>query len=183
MAVIAVAVTDTGEETLHWKIPPGELINRTPIPRGRRIYTGSAAVAALGAGDETNVDITFTFPTAFVYLPKALTISFMSDDLTTEFSNFGVLQYDSALFHQYAMVCDGPAFHVAVRSVQTYRPQGTWKRWIDGTAAGVIDLLLADISGDASTAGDVFWSAEFWEYDVEQCLNWPVNTPQPVFTY
>lgn len=182
MTVIAADTIDPGDETIRWEVPTDVILNNTPIPRGMRTYTGAGAVAALGANDETSVDITFTFPTAFNYLPRLLNISFVSDDLTTEFSNFGTLQYLGSLTNLHPLLCDGAAFRAAVRSVQTFYPTGNWRRWINGPDGDVVDLFLADISGDTSTAGDVVWYAEFLEYDIEQCQKWPVNTPVPVFT-
>lgn len=189
MAVIAVTATDTGEVQARWEVPPDTILNMSPVPRGIREYIGTAAVLALGAGDETNVGITFVFPTAFMYLPKTLTCQFLSDDLTTEFENIGGLEYQpggSAAVGtrvSFEMLSDGSNMRSAIRSEQNYRPMGTWRRWIDGPAGDLLAFSMADISGDTSTAGDVIWAAEFWEYDVEQCLKWPVNTPQPVVSY
>lgn len=189
MTVIAVTVADAGDSTLRWEIPPGAVLDHTPVPRGIRRYIGTAQIAALGAGDETNFNLTFTYPVQYNYLPKSLTIWFSSDDLTTEFSNFGSLEYrpttSSSLGtrRNYALVCEGAAFRAAVRSEQYFSPRGTWKEWISGPDVDVIQIFLADISGDTSTAGDVSWFAEFWEYDIEQCLKWPVNTPQPTINY
>lgn len=191
MTVITVASTDTGRPGQRWEIPQDNTLNMSPIPRGLRDYGGTAAIAALGAGDETVVVITLSFPTVFNYLAKSLTINFRSDDATTEFSNNGILQYRPGgsqtlgLTKSYPLVSPGAAFWVAVAlsSDQVYEPQGTWRNWNNGPAGDTMVLLLADISGDTSTAGDVAWTAEFWEYDIEQCLKWPVNTPQPTLTY
>lgn len=184
MAIIAVILSDAGNETVHWEVPPDNALNLSAIPRGRRIYSGTGAIAALGSGNETNVALTFSFPTAFVYLPKVLTISFISDDTTSEFENLGVLQYSGVQpGDNYALVSDGPAFIAAAVSIQTYRPVGTWRHWLNGPDGDTLILFLADMSMDTSTAGDVVWAAEFWEYDVEQCLKWPVNTPQPIVEF
>lgn len=189
MAVIAVTATDTGRETVHWSVPPDNVLNQTPIPRGLRDYRGAAAVLALGAGDETNVDITFTFPTAFIYLPKSISFMFQSDGILSEFGNLGILEYQPGaiptlgLREQYSMASDGQAFRQATRSVQIYRPQGTWRQFVNGPNGDTIHINLADMSMDTSEAGDVTWSCDFWEYDIEQCLKWPVNTPIPQFSY
>jgi len=189
MAVIEVAVTDAGSRTVHWATPTETVLENSPIPRGLRHYGGTAAVAALGAGDETNIDITLTFPPSFVYIPKTITMQFTSDDLTTEFSNEGLLEYrpgGSATIgvrEEFAMHCDGPTFRLAVNSVQVYRPLGTWRLVVFGNVQDSVHMNMADISGDTSTAGDVSWTAEFWEYDVEQCFKWPINTPVPTLNY
>lgn len=188
MTVINVAATDAGTETLRWEVPVAPILVNSPIPRGLRKYGGVTAIAALGANDETSVKVSLTFPPN-VYLLKNLTIAFWSDDLTTEFSNEGILEYapggsgQLGVLQDYALTCNAPFFRGAVRSIQIYRPLGTIRLWIQGNKGDLVDLFLADISGDASTAGDVAWTAEFWEYDVEQCLEWPVNTPNPVLSY
>lgn len=189
MAVIAVVPTDAGVETVHWAIPPATVLNHTPVPRGLRSYGRSQSIAALGAGDETNIDLTLTFPTAFVYLPKSLSVQFQSDDLTTEFSNLGTVEYhpggNSGLgtAKVYELLCNGPSFRLAIASIQVYHPMGTWRNWVRGNENDTIHVNLADISGDASAAGDFAWTAEFWEFDINQCLEWPINTPQPVLSY
>lgn len=190
MAVIAAAATDVGRDTTHWQVPPDVALNESPIPRGLRNYGGSLAIAALGAGDETNVNILLQFPSVFVYQPKSFTISFMSDDITSEFGNIGMFEYQvggvSAALgtrKDYEMISAGQAFRAAVNSIQTYHPTGDWRQWIMANEGDQIAIYLADMSGDASTAGDVAWTGQFWEYDIEQCFKWPVNTPQPTIAY
>lgn len=191
MAVVLVTAVDPGQTVQRWKVPEEPVLNSTPIPRGLRQYSGVVPIAALGAGDETNVVIVLTFPSLFSYMLKSVTIQFVSDDLTTEFQNIGVLEYRPggvgglALgnVEDYELRCDAAAMHGATRSMQNYRPEGTWRTWIDGPRADTVGMLLSDISGDASTAGDVAWHVDALEYDVEQCFNWPVNTPLPTLVF
>lgn len=189
MAIISVLVGDGGRETTHWSVPEDNLLNMSPIPRGIRDYGQTNAIAALGAGDETNVVITLSFPTAFMYLPKSLSISFRSDDLTTEFSNLGSMQYQPrgnaalGIAKEYVLLCGGASFFGAAQSIQAFHPVGTWREWVRGPDLDSVSMRISDISGDTSTAGDVYWTASFWEFDVEQCLNYPVNTPLPTVAY
>lgn len=189
MAIISVSATDTGRETVHWAVPADPQLNKSNIPRGIRRYGGSLPIAALGAGDETNAVITLQFPSAFMYLSKSISCQFRSDDITSEFENLGMLMYQPAGLttlgnaKHYALESPGQAFFAAANSTQIYHPIGDWRHWTDGPAGDVITLRLTDMSGDASTAGDVAWTAEFWEYDVEQCLNWQVNTPMHVANF
>lgn len=189
MTVISVTATDPGLETVHWAVPQDNQLNMSPIPRGLRRYRGQLAVAALGANDETSVVITLTFPGVFAYLFKSVTIGFQSDDLTSEFSNFGHIIYQPGgvtnlnLTPQFGLTSDGQAFRDGVSSVQIYRPMGTWRQWIRGNEADTVTLRIGDVSNDTSTAGDMFWQADVWEYDIEQCLKWPVNTPIPQISY
>lgn len=189
MSVISVAETDAGGPGARWEVPPDPALINSPIPRGTRVYGETVAVPALGANDETSVIITLTFPTQFNYLIKNLTIDFKSDDLTSEFSNFGSMEYLPAgqqaggTRRDYALVCEGATFRAAAQSEQIYHPVGLWRQWITGSLGDLLLLRLVDISGDTSTAGDVSWIAEFWEYDIEQCFKWPVNTPIPNIPY
>lgn len=190
MTVILATATDSGFQGVRWEVPQDNALDHSPIPRGVRTYTGTLAVLALGANDETNVRVEFTFPSAFNYLIKSLTVQFRSDDVTTEFSNFGLLDYfpgdvkTPGIRFEYPLVCEGAAFRDAVNSIQVYHPIGTsWRRWVSGPDGDTMRVNLADISNDASTAGDCDWSLEFWEYNINQCLQWPVNTPAPTLSY
>ena len=190
MAVVSVTATDVGDEITLWEVPPEESLNYSYTPRALRGYRGTQIVPALGIGDETNVAITFTFPSTFVYLPKTIGISFQSDDLTSEFSNIGAIEYDPAgnatlgNRRTYQLRSEGPWFHAAANSVQTFEPIGTtWRQILDSARGDQMVLRLSDISGDASTAGDVYWYCDFWEFDRVQCLKWGLNTAQPVFAY
>lgn len=191
MAVISVTASDDGEivPAQHWQVPAQAALNASPIPRGLRKYQNGKPIAALGAGDETDFLLKFTFPIGFVYLPKSITVSFVSDDITSEFGNIGILEYRPAAatgigsVRDYEMVSAGQSIRLALRSIQTYIPQGTWRQWIIGNDLDQLIVNLQDMSGDTSTAGDMEWYAEFWEFDVEQCLKWPVNTALQVLQY
>jgi len=180
MAIVNVSVTDVGDVEQLWAVPADASLNKTPIPRGIRHYHGQTAIAALGVGDQTAVVISFTFPSKFVYLAKSMTIAFSSDDITSEFDPLGVLNYaqsGSDSPHKYQLKSEGnSSFGTALVAENIYRPLGTWREWINGPFGGAsVSLSISDTSGDASTAGDVFWNGEFWIYDLEQCMNWPVN--------
>lgn len=189
MTVITVSATDGGVVGTRWEVPQDQILNMSPIPRGLRLYQGNQAIAALGANDETSVVITLTFPTAFQYLPKSLGIMFQSDDTTTEFQDIGTMEYrpganqSLGIRMNFALFSDGAGIRLGIQSIQNYRPEGTWRRWINGPDGDTLVLMIADISNDTSTAGDIAWVGEFWEYDIEQCLKWPVNTPAPTLTY
>lgn len=187
MTVITIEKTDPGLPTRRWNVPNEPVLMTTPIPRGLRTYGNQKAVAALGANDETSVVITLEFPIAFAYVAKSLSIEFLSDDITTEFNNIGSMDYVVPVNvinqgkRSYELLCDGPSIQLAVRSQQIYRPMGSWKHWIQPSET--ITLMIQDMSGDTSTAGDVKWTAEFWEYDIEQFSRWPINSPMPTIAY
>lgn len=189
MAVITVTSNDGGMAGQRWKVPDDNKLNMSNIPRGIRMYQGTKAIAALGANDETAVNITFSFPTQFVYLCKSMSILFQSDDLTTEFSNFGSLEYypagQTGIDKRIAFIlqCQGASSRDAAKSSQVFNPIGTWRRWVNGPLGDTVHMRIADISGDTSTAGDIAWYGEFYEFDVEQCMMYPVNVPNQVLNY
>lgn len=189
MAVINVTSTDEGQPGQRWAVPTDNRLNDSPIPRGIRHYAGSVAIAALGAGDVTNVGITFAFPEQSVWLCKSLSFLFSSDDATEEFNPVGMLEYQPegvasiSRRRAYTLLSEGAVLRIGLRAQRVWRPLGTWRQFVNGPDGDTILHTISDPSSDASTAGDVGWVAEFWEYDIEQCFKWPLNTPQPTIAY
>jgi len=179
MAIVSVTSTDVGDTETLWGVPADAALNITPISRGIRKYFGSVAVAALGAGDQTIVTITLTFPTKFIYYPRSLTCNFASDDTTSEFEQFGDIAYNGAHAQRYLMDSGGGLAREEITNtaINIYRPTGAWRQWLNVEGGGPTELrlIVSDQSGDASTAGDFFWFVDFWMYDKEQCFNYPVN--------
>lgn len=179
MAIVSVTATDTGDTEILWGVPPDADLNKTPIPRGIRKYNGTVAVPALGSGDQTVVQITFTFPTKFIFYPRSFSCQFASDDTTSEFEQFGMMQYDGSNAPiRFLLDSNGGIGRQGVTNLalNIYRPIGGWRQWInvEGGSTG-LRFVVTDQSGDTSTAGDIFWNAEFWFYDQEQCMNYPIN--------
>lgn len=182
MTTINVTATDAGHDIQRWTVPPDAIINNSPIPRGFRIYEATVAVPALGANDETVVTLTYTFPIAYCYLLKSFTYAFLSDDQTEEFDPVGTMRYiegtgGSNQNFEFEIVSTG-AFSrgSSAAACRNYGPRSgdAWRIFVQGDRLDTIIMEIADTSNDTSTAGDVFWKAEFWEYDLEQCLNYPV---------
>lgn len=189
MAVITVSETDTGDNITNWAIPPG-IQDTTFVPRGIRTYRGSKPIAAKLAADQTSVQISFTFPTAYAYLIKSFSFAILSDDTSNDFQNEALVEqyiFGTATGDQKVMgnlTCPGISVRGAVNAHKVYLPQPHFPRPIlVGGKAMQIVTQLADISADASTAGDVQWFCEFFEFDNQQIHKWPVNSPQPVFCY
>lgn len=178
MAVITVATTDTGGPGRNWAVPPAEGLNKSPIPRGIRHYHGSVAVPALGAGDETLVILTHSFPSQYHFLPRNLSVWFRSDDQTLSFEVIGALAFVDANVaedHMVALEAPGVGYSsTTMRATQVYSPQGMWRIWINGPNADLVKFYLTDLT-DTSIAGDVFWACDYWIYDIEQCMQWSVN--------
>jgi len=183
MAIVSVTGSDIGQEIKRWSVPPDIQLNKSPIPRGIRHYGGVVSIAALGAGDQTVVNITFTFPNSYIYMCKSFNLRFESDDaVLPEFENQGALIYNQVKYGAdatFQLFSRGAAWYTTLNLASViWRPEGTWRQWINGLDGDSLVLAVSDQSGDTSSAGDVFWSCEFWEYDAEQCLNWEVNVQQ-----
>lgn len=188
MAVVSVTQTDTGDGLKSWRIPGEPLVNTTFIPRGIRTYSGSAAVAAKGAPDQTRCTITLTFPTNFHFLIKSFTCRFTSDDTVNDFNSTGAITYVRGVgtFTADPMVEITSSGTInrggAVAATKVYQMAVGAPRFMSNGAAGDSVLFdLADVSADASSAGDVLWLIEFFMFDQEQVLTWPINTCDPVF--
>lgn len=177
MAIVSITVQDTGDQDTLWGVPADTQMNKGPIPRGSRHYHGQLAVAALGSGDQSVVRVTLTFPTKFVWIPKSISIWFQSDDATEEFEAAGQIVYRDSVDHKFSLASELSFTGVTNLASRIYRPAGYYRRWINTVAEPQtnLDLIITDQSADTSTAGDVFWSCDFWMYDKEQCLNYPVN--------
>ncbi len=176
MAIVSITASDVGDDETLWGVPADLQLNKAPMPRGFRHYHGNVAVPLLGTGDQSVVRITFTFPTQRVFLAKSISLWFKSDDDTEEFQQGGLMTYRDSIDHNFALTSELGFGGVTNLATRIYRPLGSYRRWINNQgAATTLDLVVTDQSGDASTAGDVFWAADFWMYDIEQCMNYPVN--------
>lgn len=183
MAVVPVTQTDTGDEFQQWSIPIQAVQHTSFIPRGVRTYRGSVAVPAKLAADQTRVSITYTFPGSFCYLIKNFTARFTSDDQTNDFDAEGCLEY-SFLEAPMIPVTSKGLNHSGgtLKASRIYHMESQYPRYFM-SGADSMTLNLADVSSDASTAGDVFWRLDFHVLDVAQCNDWPVNSPIPVIQY
>ncbi len=188
MAVISVSVVDPGDEVIQWSIPPEPELNH--VPRGIRTYRGTAAIAAKGAGDETRVQIRFTFPTSYAYVMKTLGCMFQSDDTVNEFqaaaglamAPFGGTDHGDMIHG----VLTGAEINVNAATVarRMYQPSPGFPRPVLNASVGATTFLeLADMDAGATTAGDVTWYGEFWVYDLDQVRSYPMHTPNPVVCY
>lgn len=183
MTIISVTSTDVGNP-ITWATLPGLRDQKSPVPRGLRNYNGTVAVAALGSGDETAVGITFSFPTNYVFLPRDISIVFISDDTTSEFSDEGSMRITNAQGNSfYPLHSDGQAqFGATTLAINLWRPLGGWRQWLRGSSDMVL-LSVQDMSMDTSTAGDIRWNANFWIFDIEQVQNWEPNFQDMILPY
>lgn len=175
-------VTPTGGST--WKIPPGQAINESFIPRGMVTFDGTTAVAALGAGDSLRVRVRFQFPTNYVYLLKDFSFYFASDDQSHSMESQGQCIFEmtrglvavnmfAPLSYEYTTLQSDMLIY---QLVEPYKIP-----LLDGPAGDQMIVALADIT-PTSVAGDIQWGMSFYQYDIEQALHYPIHTQMPVQT-
>lgn len=160
------------------------MLNQTFIPRGLRTYLGTLPVAAKLAADQSRVQITFTFPESFIYLLKGFNFRFTSDDQVNDFESVGSMLYSKpSTDPQVEIVSSGTEFRgAALTASKNFQlAVGAPRYLIDSGLGDDLRISVADVSSDASTAGDVAWYAEFFAFDREQVLEYPVNTCVPTF--
>lgn len=184
MAVVTVAVTDSAPFDRRWSMPAGEEASlRSPVPRGIITYNGTNAIATLSAGDETNFTLNTAFPTGFVYLLKSAVIRYLSDDLVCNFNNQGFGNYIRSITGNtntlFNMSSPGEAIIGATQCLKIWVPApGSPKIFMK--APDAIQFGFADMDAGGSTAGDMTWAIEYYQYDVDQIDKFELNTPIPI---
>lgn len=188
MAVVPVAINDAAPRGQQWSLEAGSAQQRSPIPRGLLVFSGTAAVALKDAANVTSVVLTLTMPTGGAFLPRNFNWRFQSDDLTNDFNVRGHAFYTRA-----APIDNGAAPLFTMLSPGGYIVVGTIGalNWVP--APGSPKLMLAggdtmtfsaqDQSSDASTAGDISYWMEFYVFDQDQIDKWQVNTPIPTISH
>lgn len=186
MAVVSVIETDTTPTIRRWEMPAGPQGLRSPVPRGILCFNGTQAYAAKITTNQTNIRVVLNFPTGYVYLAKSLLLRIVSDDLVNDFNLVGGGNYVLAALSQnphFNMECPGEVIvGLATQAAKIYGPTqySSPKYFINQNDA--MGFNFADMSADASTAGDFIWNMEFFQYDVDQIDKFELNTPIPIVT-
>lgn len=189
MAVVSYNPTDAGDGITSWSIPPGTVMPGSFVPRHVRHYRGTQAIAAKGAGDEIRFQLQVTFPDPYIFLLKNLSFSFISDDVTNLWESVGILKFVEenvnptfAEMIWTALASDGVCMVDSVqRSVRTWRTNAGAPRPFIDPPRGNVEVALCEQDAGAGIAGDVFWSIDFYAFDRDQALTWPIHTAAPVF--
>jgi len=182
MAVVLASITATGQINENWSVPPGEILDQTYVPRGLLVHQGTTPILAKGVGDGTRVRATLTFNDSFCYILRDLSLQVGSDDDVLDFDSVGQLSYAIGGIDPVIPLVSPGIAHIGatLASVRTYVPDTNYPRILfGGGTVGDATLQVADVSADASTAGDASIYASWFVYDLEQCLSWPINSPQP----
>ena len=182
MAIISVTSTDNGGIQQTWEVPEQTILVNSNVPRGIFRFTGTKAIASKLAADQTRFRLLFNFNDPFCYLLKSLAIEFRSDDDVNDFDALADCNYtfsgDTNEPH-FQMKSDGVArTGTTLAATQAWRLLDNYPRLFINGETDDLRFNFADVSADASSAGDFFWHSEFWIYDKEQCNRYPVHTPQ-----
>lgn len=188
MAVISNAVTSIGQIKDVWKIPPAPTHSRTLIPRGLFEFNGSAAIASKLAANQTRLTLTLDFNDNFCFLLKSVGLRLEADaGSSMDFSTNAVMQISdlsggSALVHP--LTSPGKCYlgGSLKETLSFYLEPNAPHPLIDGNKQD-FSFAFADVSADASGAGDLDWAITFLMYDIEQCNHYPVQTPIPTIAF
>lgn len=187
MAVIAVSISDVASNAKRWAMPETYQALRSPVPQGILVYEGTQAIALKIAGNFTSIALTLTMPLGFSYLMRNVACTFASDDLTNQYNATGLGLYTGANF-----LGEAPHFNIvspgefinntASRASRLFNPTPlTPKLLLVGN--GTVILAIQDMHADESPAGDFFWYAEFYIFNVDQVDKWEVNAPIPTISH
>jgi len=182
MAIVTINLTDTVPTIRRWVMPTGPATLKSPVPRGILEYRNTGAVAAKSAGDLTNLTLTLTLPVGYAYLIKSINIRFVSDDLVNRFNDNALGLYNvTGQDTFFNLACPGEAIISAAVAARVWEPSnGTPKQMLQFPES--VGFFFQDMDASASTAGDLLWTIEFYEYLVAQVDGWEVNTPLPTIS-
>jgi len=188
VAIISINVASTGVITETWSVPGGDILDNTLVPRGINTFEGTQAIPSLLSGNQSRIRITLSFDSPFSYLLKSLSVIITLDSgVTNDFEQVALLTIgQTGQNASFELENSGLVFNAAnLLPSRAYRLPGqalTPKVWIDGSSNSCL-LDFADISTDATVAGDIVWLVSFLIYDNEQRKHWKTNAPTPVHIF
>lgn len=186
MALISNSATAEITGGAAWRIPSGNRIDRTNIPRGMVTFNGSQQILALGAGDTLRIRTIFNLPSNFIYQIKTFAYQFNSDDVTISMENSGFISYSFSDGSFLAVNLTSPGIHYLYETAQgatkLYDPPVDFaKPFMNGAAGDFFTVGLTDLT-PTSVAGDVIWNIQLYQYDIEQIQNWQLNVSTQVIS-
>lgn len=184
MAVVDVNLADAAPSAVKWELPSEYNQLRSPIPRGIASFVGTGAVVAKGAGDETDLKLTITFPGAgFRYLPKHCAIRFLSDDLTESYNSNAIGFYiTTTITCAFNLTSPGQFQQNALLAGRLWVPAAGTNKPILAPGDTVV-YNFADMTAGATSAGDLLWEIDFYQFTADQVDKWEIHTPIPVISH
>jgi len=195
MAIVDLTVTAT-RQTQAFKTAPGGIVEDTFLPVGLTWFFAAGTVLAKGAGDETHIRCTTTFPTQYAYILKEIQISIrLSLGVTHNFSDAGLIicqncvPVPSVPNQNLGLESNAIAFEFGTataadpfRNYDLIVPYHQLIQAPDNQTAAMI-IELADEAAGATNAGIFSLTSCFWRYGLEQALSIQLNAPQPVVAF
>lgn len=187
MTVITVTCTNAEPVPVRWSTPPTNQQINSAIPLGLIIFSGTDAIAAKQAGDETSLILKQVMPDGFVYLLRNTELQIRSDDLVLEFDLVGEGIYnrqlpDTIQQPKFTITSSGKYSQLATKAVQMYTPDVLTPKLIL-RPADTLEYRIADMDSGATSAGDLFYYTEFYVFAIDQVDRWMVNAPAPVISH
>lgn len=183
MAVVTASIAATGLLTRNWSVPPESHLASSVVPRGLLTHQGTTSIAAKLAANETRLRATLTFNDSFCYILRDFSLLVGSDDQVLDFDADGQMAMAIEGIDPVIPLISTGVAHIgaALSSTRVYVPNMNFPRILfGGENVGDVIVQVADISTDASTAGDASIYASWFVYDLEQCRKWPINSPAPM---
>lgn len=165
-------------------------------PLGVSWFLISEAILAKGAGDETHIQATLTFPTQYTYILKDFVASIrLSLGTTVNFAEDGIIQLDNCSkapnipTYFVPIHSEGVAFEAvpaaAADPVLCYHLVAPYKTIIErnGLVASTWTIQFADENAGATNAGVFTSVACFYVYNQMQAQGSILNTPVPIMQF
>ncbi len=166
----------------------------TAVPRGMVRFFSDVALAAKPVNDDLLVEVTGALPGGFAYVISALSYSLTVDRAADFHSNmkFRILaglpggppgNEQNAIFSLGSFV---PGSAIAVPTRILAYTFGSLREWYPqpffNTSALSISfsLTIGNGSDTVQAAGTQFFSCSFYQYELNQAVRFPLNSPVPV---
>lgn len=194
MTIVDLSLTYT-QRLVPFKTFAGPSGQDVLAPIGITWFFVSNAIAVKGAGDETHIRATMTFPSQYVYILKEFTASVqLTLGTTNNFSADGLIELSNCskaspgLTFFVPIHADGIAFEfvaaTAADPTLTYLPN-PYKTLIErpGLPSSTWAVLVADEDAGATNVG-IFRSVVcFYTYTIAQAQGSILNTPHPTMPF
>ena len=183
MAVVTTTLNLAARITSNWTIPPGGVVDTTAIPRGLATAIGSATIAAKLAANQSQIRYNITLPENYVYMPRNLTFYIESTTQALDVGNIGYGVYnqsDPTTNTSFELLSDGITYSgSSLTARKMYRAMTLPRARLE--TGDTITGDFHDVSTDASDEYAIVAYGDFLVYDIEQCAQWPLNSPLPVY--
>lgn len=172
--------------------PPQAQTLWSAIPRGLQSFVAAnATLDAKGAGDIMLLNLKATLPPNFAYVLADIHCAIAQDEAddwdtvgTLNLQNYYRAPQSVAMSSTFMFGFEVGTFLNTTRVMTNSERSSKLPAFpiigTPGTSGALINVLLGNGSGNATTAGAVNAFISFWQFDLEQVRKFPINTPIPV---